>query len=182
MDAVLKLDVMFENLKCEEFKEMLKDKEHYDYFSCALKGLINGIRTFIIFPPYEKNYINKLKENFIELKETFKETRYILYMIKYHFKTQYIHALQYPLDMMDEIELNIIDKLLNDSLKSEGRLSDLILLLKKLSYFLKYFYNLEERDDLNARGIFNISQYKDYYNIDDKQLLNDKEIFDILPL
>ena len=182
MDVVLKLDVMFENLNDEELKEMLKDKE-YEYFLIALGGSVNKIRTFIIFPPFDKkNYNNKLKENFIELKETFKETRYILYMLKYYFKIKYIHELQYPLDIMDEIELNIIDKLLNDSLKSDSLLFDVILYIKKLGYSLKYLYNLEERDDLNARGIFNISQYKDYYNLDDKQLLIDKEIFDILPL
>ena len=173
---------MFENLKCEEFKEILEDEDYYDYFTCELGGIINEIRTFIIFPPYEKNYINKLKENFIELKKTFKETRYILYAMKYYYKNKYIHELQYPLNIMDEIELNIIDKVLSDSLKSDYLLFDLILLIKKLGYFLKKFYNLEGRDYLNARGIFNISQYKDYYNIDDKQLLNNKEIFDILPL
>ena len=163
----------------EEFKKILKENRYdYGYFICELEGLINEIRTFIIFPPYEKNYINKLKENFIELKETFKETRYILYLME----CNYIHEIQYPLNIMDEMELNIIDKFLSDSLKSECPLFDLILLNKKLGYFLKKIYNLVERERLNAQGIFNISQYKDYYNIDDKQLLNDKEIFDILPL
>ena len=163
----------------EEFKKMLKENpDRYDYFISELEDLINEIRTFIIFPPYEKNYINKLKENFIKLKETFKETRYILHLLE----RNYIHEIQYPLNIMDEMELNIIDKFLSDSLKSECPLYNLILLNKKLGYSLKNFYNLVERERFNAEGIFNISQYKDYYNIDDKQLLNDKEIFDILPL
>ena len=168
-----------ENLNCEEFKKILEENR-YDYIICELKGLINEIRTFIIFPPYEKNYINKLKENFIKLKKTFKETRYILYLME----CNYIIEIQYPLNIMDEMELNIIDKFLSDSLKSECLLIDLILFNNKLYYFLKNFYNLVEREILNSQGIFNISQYKEYFNIDDdKQLLNYyKEIFDILPL
>ena len=163
-----------ENLNCEEFKEILEDEGYYIYYTCELRDIINEIKTFIIFPPYEKNYINKLKENFIKLKKTFKETRYILYLME----CNYINEIQYPLNIMDEIELNIINKLLSDSLKYDGLLMEIIPLIKKLVYFLKNFYNLEGRYYLNTRGIFNISQYKEYFNIN----IVDKEIFDILPL
>ena len=80
-------------------------------------------------------------------------------MLKYHFKTNYIYKIQYPLNIMDEMELNIIDKILSDGLlKSDSLLFDVILYIKKLNYFLKDYYNLENRDFLNAIGVFDIPQ------------------------
>ena len=43
-----------ENLNCEEFKEILEDEGYYIYYTCELRDIINEIKTFIIFPPYEK--------------------------------------------------------------------------------------------------------------------------------
>ena len=152
---------MFENLNNEELKEMLKNGE-YEYFLIALEHLINEISLNNIFPPFdyeEEYYNNELKKNFIKLKETFKEIRYILYMLKYHFKTNYIYKIQYPLNIMDEMELNIIDKILSDGLlKSDSLLFDVILYINKLNYFLKDYHNLEDRDFLNAIGVFDIPQ------------------------
>ena len=152
---------MFENLN-EELKEMLKD-EVYEYFLIAFDHLINEISLNNIFPPFddeEEYYNNELKKNFIELKERFKEIRYILYMLKYHFKTKYIYEIQYPLNIMDEMELNIIDKILSDGLlKSDSLLFDAILYIKKLNYFLKEYQNLENIDFLNAIEGFDIEGF-----------------------
>ena len=169
-----------EDLNQKEYLRILEEDNRYDYILCELNSLIFNIRTFIIFPPYEKNYINKLKENFIRLKEIFKVTKHILHLMD----SNYINEIQHPLNIIDEIELNIINKLLNDSLKSDGILMSIILLKDKLYYSLKNFSYSIEREMLNSEGIFNISQYKESYNIDDdKQLLRfHKEIFDILPL
>ena len=169
----------YENLTSEEFIKLIEAEAHYDYIIVELEGLIMVTKNFIIFPPYEKNYTKKLKENFIKLKEIFKDIRYILSLIKSNNNEK-----QYSLNIMDEIELNIINKLLNDSLKSDGILMRIILLRNKLYYSLKNFSYSIEREMLNSKGIFNISQYKESYNIDDdKQLLRfHKEIFDILPL
>ena len=174
------MDSEIEELNQKEYLRILEEDNRYDYLLCELNSLISTIRTFIIFPPYEQKYINKLKENFIILKEIFKETKHILHLIG----SNHINEIQHPLNIIDEIELNIINKLLNDSLKSDGILMDIILLRDKLYYSLKNFSYLIEREMLNAGGIFNISQYKESYNIDDdKQLLRfHKEIFDILPL
>ena len=173
------MDSEIEELNQKEYLRILEEDNRYDYLLCELNSLISTIRTFIIFPPYEEKYINKLKENFIILKEIFKETKHILHLIG----SNHINEIQHPLNIMDEIELNIINKLLNDSLKSVNTLS-IILLRSKLYYSLKNFSYLIEREMLNAGGIFNISQYKKSYNInDDKQLLRfHKEIFNILPL
>ena len=177
------MDSEIEDLNQKEYLRILEEDNRYDYILCELNSLIFDIRTFIIFPPYEKKYINKLKENFIRLKEIFKATKHILHIL-HLMGSNYINEIQHPLNIIDEIELNIINKLLNNSLKSDGILMDIILLRDKLYYSLKNFSYSIEREMLNSEGIFNISQYKESYNIDDdKQLLRfHKEIFDILPL
>ena len=174
------MDSEIEDLNQKEYLRILEEDNRYDYILCELNSLISTIRTFIIFPPYEKKYINKLKENFIRLKELFKVTKHILHLMG----SNYINEIQHPLNIIDEIELNIINKLLNDSLKSDGILMRIILLRDKLYHSLKNFSYTIEREMLNSGGIFNISQYKESYNIDDdKQLLRfHKEIFNILPL
>ena len=175
------MDSEIEDLNQKEYLRILEEDNRYDYILCELNSLISSIRTFIIFPPYKKKkYINKLKENFIRLKEIFKVTKHILHLMG----SNHINEIQHPLNIMDEIELNIINKLLNDSLKSVGILMSIKLLIDKLYYSLKNFSYSIEREMLNSGGIFNISQYKESYNIDDdKQLLRfHKEIFNILPL
>ena len=173
------MDSEIEDLTSEEFIKLIEAEDRYDYIIVELESLIEVIKNFIIFPPYEKNYTKKLKENFIKLKEIFKDIRYILSLIKSNNNEK-----QHPLNIIDEIELNIINKVLNDSLKSVSLLIDLIQIRNKLYYSLKKFFYSIEREMLNSMGIFNISQYKENFNIDDdKQLLRfHKEIFDILPL
>ena len=169
-----------ENLTSEEFIKLIEAEAHYDYIIVELEGLIMVTKNFIIFPPYEKNYTKKLKENFIKLKEIFKDIRYILSLIKSNNNEK-----QYSLNIMDEIELNIINKVLNDSLKSDGPLINLILIMNKLYHSLKNFYILVQRGFYNSQGIFNISQYKENNNFlatDEELLKYHKEIFDILPL
>ena len=90
----------------------------------------------------------------------------------------YINEIQYPLNIMDEIELNIINKILSDSLKYDGLLMEIIPLIKKLVYFFKKFLQFRRKILFKYTRIFNISQYKEYFNIN----IVDKEIFDILPL
>ena len=95
------MDSEIEDLNQKEYLRILEEDNRYDYILCELNSLIFNIRTFIIFPPYEKNYINKLKENFIRLKEIFKVTKRILHLMD----SNYINEIQHPLNIIDEIEL-----------------------------------------------------------------------------
>ena len=166
-----------ENLTSEEFIKSIEAENHYDYIIVELEGLMRVIKNFIICPPYEKNYTKKIKENFIKLKEIFKDIRYILSLIKSNNNEK-----QYSLNIMDEIELNIINKLLNDDLKLDAVFIELILIMNKLYHSLRNFYILVQRGFYNSQGIFSKSQYKENNNFlsnVEKLLKYHDEIFDI---
>ena len=149
MDSEIVLNRVFKEINFLELKVFLKDKE-YEYFLIALKHSINEIKTFTLLPPsYKKklnnNINNMIKENFLKLKETFNKICYILFELKYGFKTEYNYPLKYPLIIRDEIELNIIDKLLNDSLNDYDIFKGLIN-INKLGNSLKHCFDLGKID------------------------------------
>ena len=150
MNSEIVLNSVFKEIIFLELKVFLKDKE-YEYFLIALKHSINEIKTFTLLPPsYKKNIIKKklnnmMKENFLKLKETFNKICYILLSLEFGFKTKYSYPLQYPLIIRDEIELNIIDKLLNDSLNDYDIFKGLIN-INKLGNSLKHCFDLGKID------------------------------------
>ena len=148
-----------ENLTSEESIKSIEAENHYNYIIHKLEGLMTVINNFIICPPYEENYTKKIKENFIKLKEIFKDIRYILSLIKSNNNEK-----QYSLNIMDEIELNIINKLLNDDLKLDAVFIELILIKEKLYHSLRNFNILVQRGFYNPYGIFSKTQFKEYNN------------------
>ena len=150
MNSEIVLNSVFKEINFLELKVFLKDKE-YEYFLIALKHLINEIKTFTLLPPSykekynKKNLNNMMKENFLKLKETFNKICYILLRLEFGFKTKYSYPLQYPLIIRDEIELNIIDKLLNDSLNGYDIFKGLIN-INKLGNSLKHCFDLGKID------------------------------------
>ena len=148
MDSEIVLNRVFKEINFLELKVFLKDKK-YEYFLIALKHSINEIKTFTLLPPsYKKNLNNinnMIKENFLKLKETFNKICYILFKLKYSFNTEYSYPLKYPLIIKDEIELNIIDKLLNDSLNVHDIFKGLIN-INKLGNSLKHCFDLGKID------------------------------------
>ena len=150
---------MFRYINFFELKVFLKDAE-YKYFLEALEHSINEIRVFTILPPFvknnkkynervEKNLNNIIKENFFKLKETFKKIEYILIRLELDFKTIYTYPLQCPLIIMDEILLNFIDKILNDSLKSDYNFFKGLINIRKLGISLKHCFDLGKIDFKN---------------------------------
>ena len=142
MDSEIVLNRVFKEINFLELKVFLKDKK-YEYFLIALKHSINEIKTFTLLPPYYKKNLNNnmIKENFLKLKETFNKICYILFELKYGFNTEYNYPLKYPLNIRDEIELNIIDKLLNNSLNDYDIFKGLIN-INKLGNSLKHCFDL----------------------------------------
>ena len=165
----------------EELKKSIEAKYEYDYINVKLlESLMTQISNFRICPPYKENYTKKIKENFINLKKIFVNIRDILSKSK---SNNNDYEKQHSLNIMDEIELNIINKLLNDKVKLDAVFIELILIKEKLYHSLRNFNILAEKgfyDD--SDGFFAKTQFKEYNNflpkVEELLRYHDDELFD----
>ena len=147
----------------EELKKSIEAEYEYDYINVKLlESLMSEIDGFRICPPYEKKYTKKIKENFINLKEIFNKVRDILSKSK---SNNNDYEKQHSLNIMDEIELNIINKLLNDKVKLDAVFIELILIKEKLYYSLRNFKILAKKGFYDDSDMFFAkTQFKEYNN------------------
>ena len=165
----------------EELKKSMEAEYGYDCVNVRLlETLMNEIGSFRICPPYKENYTKKIKENFINLKEKFNKVRDILSEMK---SNNNDYEKQHSLNIMSEIELNIINKLLNDKVKLDAVFIELILIKEKLYYSLRNFKILAKRGFYDDSDVFYAkTQFKEYNNflpkVEELLIYHEDELFE----
>ena len=88
-------------------------------------------------PFNDKKAFNEIKKVIKELKETFKDIRHLLYTLECYVDPDLYEKIKDLLNLMDNIESEIKNKITSDSLlKNDSLLLESIIYIKKLNYSL----------------------------------------------